>query len=91
MGDFEFDTDLLISLVEARTVLWDKTDGSYKDRNKTKKAWREVCICIQEGFETLGDAKKKTLLVNIAITCLTQLIEIYTIFFLFYVLYCSYF
>jgi hypothetical protein len=26
MGDFEFDTDLLISLVEARPVLWDKTD-----------------------------------------------------------------
>jgi hypothetical protein len=24
MGDFEFDTDLLISLVKARPVLWDK-------------------------------------------------------------------
>ena len=37
MGDFEFDTDLLISLVEARPVLWDKTDDSYKDRNEMKK------------------------------------------------------
>ena len=46
MGDFEFDTDLLISLVEARPVLWDKTDDIYKDRNETKKAWREVCICL---------------------------------------------
>jgi hypothetical protein len=27
MGDFEFDIELLISLVEARPVLWDKTDG----------------------------------------------------------------
>ena len=58
MGDFEFYTDLLISLVEARPVLWDKTDDSYKDRNETRKAWREVCICRQEGFETLGDAQK---------------------------------
>jgi hypothetical protein len=37
MGDFEFHIDLLISLVEARTVLWDTTDDSYKERNGTKK------------------------------------------------------
>ena len=66
MVNFEFDTDLLISLVEARPVLWDKADDIYKDRNETKKAWREVCICPQEDFEALGDVKK-TLLVNIAI------------------------
>jgi hypothetical protein len=65
MGDFEFDIDLLISLVEARSVLWDKTDDIYKDRNETKNAWREVCICLQEDFETL-DVKKK-LLLSIAI------------------------
>jgi hypothetical protein len=58
MGDFEFDIDLLISRVEARPVLWDKTDDIYKDRNETKKAWREVCICLQEDFEALGDVKK---------------------------------
>jgi hypothetical protein len=34
MGDFEFDIDLLISLVEARPVLWDKTADIYKDRNE---------------------------------------------------------
>jgi hypothetical protein len=44
-----------MSLVEARPVLWDKTDGIYKDRNKTKKARREVCICLQEDFEALGE------------------------------------
>jgi len=43
LGDFELDIDLLISLVEARPVLWDKTDDIYRDRNETKKAWREVC------------------------------------------------
>jgi hypothetical protein len=61
MGDFEFDADLLISLVEARPVLWDKTGDNYKDRNEKKKAWREVCICLQEDFETLGDVQKKLL------------------------------
>ena len=63
MGDFEFDTDWLISLVEARLVLWDKTDDIYKDRNETKKAWREVCICLQEDFEALGDVKKTLLVI----------------------------
>ena len=58
MSDFEFDTDLLISLVESRPVLWDKMDDIYRDRNETKKAWREVCICLQEDFEALGDIKK---------------------------------
>jgi hypothetical protein len=28
MVDFEFDADLLISLVEARSVLWDRTDDT---------------------------------------------------------------
>jgi len=59
MGDFEFDTDLLISLVEIRPVLWDTTDDICKDRNEPKKAWTEVCICLQEGFEDLGDVKKR--------------------------------
>jgi len=58
MGDFQFDTDLLISLVEARPVLWDKTEDIYKDRIETKKAWREVCICLQEDFEALSDVQK---------------------------------
>ena len=47
-------------------MLWDKMDDIYKDRNETKKAWTEVCICLQEDFEVKGDVKK-TLLVNIAI------------------------
>jgi len=66
MGDFKFDTDLLISLVEARPVLWDKTDDIYRDRNETKQARREVFICLQEDFEVLGDVKI-TLLLSIAI------------------------
>jgi hypothetical protein len=55
MGDFDFVIELLISLVEARPLLWDKTDDMYKDRNETKKAWTEVRICLQEDFEALID------------------------------------
>jgi hypothetical protein len=59
LGDFEFDIDLLISLVEVRPLLWGETEDIYKDRFETKKAWTEVCICLQEDFEALGDVKKK--------------------------------
>ena len=41
-------------------MLWDKMDDVYKDRNEMKKAWREVCICLQEDFEALGVVKKKS-------------------------------
>jgi len=57
MGDFDFDIELLIFLVDARPVLWDKTDDIYKDRIEIKNAWREVYVCLQEDFEALGDIK----------------------------------
>jgi hypothetical protein len=38
MGNFEFDIELLISVVDVRPVLWDKTDDIYKDRIEAKKA-----------------------------------------------------
>jgi len=38
MGDFHFDIELLVSLVETRPVLWDKRDDMYKDRIETQKA-----------------------------------------------------
>jgi hypothetical protein len=66
MAGFEFDIELLISLVEARPVSLDKTDDIYKYRIETKKAWREVCLCLQEDFAAL-DVKKETLLVSIAV------------------------
>ena len=37
MGDFDFDRELLVSLADARPVLWDKTGDIYKDRNETKR------------------------------------------------------
>jgi hypothetical protein len=38
MSDFEFRIELLVSLVEARRVLWYKAAV----RNNVKKGWREV-------------------------------------------------
>ncbi|XP_069674779.1 uncharacterized protein [Periplaneta americana] len=56
-ADF-IDTELLIFLVENRPALWNKTCELYKDRNKTKQAWREVCVGLRKDFETLEDEEK---------------------------------
>lgn len=52
------DVDLLIVLLEARPVLWDKTSKIYKDRIETKKAWKEVCIELNSDFNIYNDEKK---------------------------------
>ena len=41
MDDFEFDIELLTSLVESGPLLWGKMDDIYKDA-------KQVCICLQE-------------------------------------------
>jgi len=42
--------------VEAWPVLWVKTkDDICKGRKETKKAGREVCICLQGDFAALGE------------------------------------
>jgi hypothetical protein len=45
------DADFLISLIEARPVLWDKTLDVFKDRIATRNAWLEVCVALKP---TLG-------------------------------------
>jgi len=50
MGDFEIDKELSISLVEVTPVLWDKADDICKNRNETKRARTEFCICLREDF-----------------------------------------
>lgn len=52
------DNELLISFVEQRPVLWDKTLDIYKDRDATRNAWKEVCMEIRGDFETLNDKEK---------------------------------
>jgi len=39
-----FDVKLLTSLADARPVLGDRTDDTYRDRMETKKAWRKVFV-----------------------------------------------
>jgi hypothetical protein len=52
MSDFELDVEILIPLVEDRSILWDKTTiFAYKERNETRKPWRRVCGGPKEGFE----------------------------------------
>jgi hypothetical protein len=41
MSNFQIDIELLTSLIEARPVLWDC--DIYKDRDGTRKTWKEVC------------------------------------------------
>ena len=54
----EIDIDLLISLVEMKPVLWDKTLEDYKSRNLTTNAWRDVCCGLYKEFENLNEKEK---------------------------------
>lgn len=54
----DIDCEILISLVENRRVLWDKTLDSFKDRILTRNAWREVCEALKADFEELEDKEK---------------------------------
>ena len=50
----EVNAEVLISLLEAKPVLWDKTLEIYKDRNATRKAWE----ALNPDFENNGMEKK---------------------------------
>jgi hypothetical protein len=52
------DAEVLISLIEARSVLWDKPLDAFKDRIATRNAWREVCLELKPDFEELEDRAK---------------------------------
>jgi hypothetical protein len=44
MDDFDFDIQLLVSLVEARPVLWDKTNDINKQERNEKGMERMLCL-----------------------------------------------
>lgn len=56
--NIEVDMDNLISLVQARPVIWDKTSVIYKDRNLTKTAWKEIFVELKSDFEELEGGEK---------------------------------
>lgn len=60
MTNVEVELDVLISLIEVRPVIWDKTSEIYKDRNETKNAWREIFVELKSDFDELEDAEKNT-------------------------------
>ena len=59
MEDVDVDVELLISLVEERPVLWDKSLEAFKSKTETTAAWREVCNHrLNPGFESMSDDAK---------------------------------
>ncbi|VEN45173.1 unnamed protein product [Callosobruchus maculatus] len=55
MSDLDIDNDILISLVEEKPVLWDKTLDIFKDLYATRNAWREVCQGLRNKFDELAE------------------------------------
>lgn len=50
--------ELLITMIEERPVIWDKTLEMYKDRNLTRSAWKEICLAFVEDFDDKSDKQK---------------------------------
>ncbi|KAF5305726.1 hypothetical protein FQR65_LT07622 [Abscondita terminalis] len=57
-GVNHFDIEFLISLVETKPVLWDKTIIEYKDKTLTKNAWTEIYEELNSGYGELSDSQK---------------------------------
>ena len=55
----DIEIDLLITLVQERPVLWDKSLKEYKFKNLTLKAWEEVCTILNKYFENSDERNKK--------------------------------
>ncbi|KAL3283360.1 hypothetical protein HHI36_006508 [Cryptolaemus montrouzieri] len=60
MDKMDINAELLISSVEKRPYLWDKSICDYKDKLKTNAAWKEVCAILREDFGSLSDPEKVT-------------------------------
>lgn len=58
MSDLDIDNEILISLIQERPVLWDKTLDIFKDRDATRNAWREVCLGIRSDFDVLEEKER---------------------------------
>lgn len=51
--------EVLIPLVEQRSVIWDKTLDIHKDKGLKLAAWREICCVFDPQFEALGEKERK--------------------------------
>jgi len=55
----KIDTELLISLIEERPVIWDKTLDSYKNKNLKESAWKEICIILNRDFKEMEQKQRQ--------------------------------
>jgi len=55
----KIDTELLISLIEERPVIWDKTLDSYKNKNLKESAWKEISIILNRDFKELEQKQRQ--------------------------------
>ncbi|XP_063630230.1 uncharacterized protein LOC134801560 [Cydia splendana] len=53
------DKELLISLMEQRPVLWDKTLDKYKDKTASTASWREICVILNKDFEDMEQKQRQ--------------------------------
>ncbi|CAH1954332.1 unnamed protein product [Acanthoscelides obtectus] len=55
----QIDSEILISLVQDKSEIWDKAAEDYKNRNKKTEAWRSICAQLKENFGNLSDGERK--------------------------------
>ncbi|KAI4454943.1 madf domain transcription factor [Holotrichia oblita] len=51
--------ELLITLIEERPVIWDKTLEIYKNKVLRETAWREICVILKDGFEEMNEKERQ--------------------------------
>lgn len=50
LEDLDINTELFISEIQSRYVIWDQKSREFSDRNLKKKAWEEICNLFIQGF-----------------------------------------
>ncbi|XKL69432.1 hypothetical protein PGB90_007201 [Kerria lacca] len=59
--EVEIDIELLINLIQARHVFWDKEAAEYHDRIKSRGAWPEICATLHPEYEEIDNKKQKSI------------------------------
>lgn len=54
----DIDIDFLISLVQERPIIWDKSHEHYSDKFRKANEWVAVCKKIFQDYEEFEDQKK---------------------------------
>jgi len=57
--DLNIDIEILISEVQARSLLWDKSLNKYSDRYLKRAAWKEIFILLYPDYEKVSSQHQK--------------------------------